>query len=322
MNVIEISCPAKTFILGEYAVLDGGSAIILNTAPRFACRIQKGHKKNGLGPEENSPTRPSTGKESSRKQFDLAEHSPAGQWVRKNPHDFQSVDLEWINPYENKGGLGFSSAQFNILYAYSFILRSGSIDQIKPQEIWRSYKGLHFEGFLPSGADVISQWVGGVGVFEQNPLSVETLISSLPDLHCLVLRTGEYFETHKYLKNFQLGDVSDLKKLAHEGVQAIKQKNEEAFINSINDYRKALLAQNYVCPKTQELLDRLVQIKSIKACKGCGAMGAETLIVFYNKQDEEEVKKEVSFLECVADVGHLTYGVTFHKLTKPGEISS
>ena len=41
MNVIEISCPAKTFILGEYAVLDGGSAIVLNTAPRFVCRIQK-----------------------------------------------------------------------------------------------------------------------------------------------------------------------------------------------------------------------------------------------------------------------------------------
>ena len=41
MNIIEISCPAKTFILGEYAVLDGGPALVLNTAPRFVCRIQK-----------------------------------------------------------------------------------------------------------------------------------------------------------------------------------------------------------------------------------------------------------------------------------------
>ena len=144
MNVIEISCPAKTFILGEYAVLDDGPAVVLNTAPRFTCRIQKTSKPTPLN---------------------LAENSPAGQWLRKNSHDFQNTLLEWFSSYKNKGGLGFSSAQFNILYAYSFILREGSIDQIKPQDIWKSYRSLKFEGFLPSGADVITQWIGGVSVF-------------------------------------------------------------------------------------------------------------------------------------------------------------
>lgn len=300
MNVIEISCPAKTFIMGEYAALEGGSAIVLNTAPRFACRIQKSNKPQ---------------------KIDMPENSPAGQWIRKNPQDFGSLDIHWINPYKNKGGLGLSSAQFNILYAYSFILRQGNIDHIKPQEIWRSYRSLKYEGFLPSGADVICQWVGGVGVFEQDPLSVETLTSSLPDLQCFVLRTGEYFETYKYLKNLKLKDVSDLKKISKEGVQAMKQRDEEAFIQAINDYRKALTAQNYVTKKTQEILDRFTKIKSIKACKGCGAMGAETLLVFYKKEDEEEVRKEVSFLECVADASGLTYGVDFQKLTKPSDMS-
>ena len=298
MNVIEISCPAKTFIMGEYAALDGGSAIVLNTAPRFVCRIQKNSKASTL---------------------DLAENSPAGQWMRKNPQDFQAAQLDWFDAYNNKGGLGFSSAQFNILYAYSFILRDGSIDQIKPQEIWRSYRGLHFEGFLPSGADVITQWVGGVGVFEQDPLSVETLTSSLPDLNCFVLRTGEYFETHKYLKNFRLSDVSDLKKISQQGVQAIKQRDEQAFIEAVNDYRKGLEAKSYVTLKSQEILNKIKNIKAIQACKGCGAMGAETVIVFYKKQDEEEVKKEISFLKCVTDGNQLTYGVAFHKLTKLAE---
>ena len=237
--------------------------------------------------------------------------------ARKNPQDFQSAQLDWFDSYKNKGGLGFSSAQFNILYAYSFILREGNIDQIKPQEIWRSYRHLQFEGFLPSGADVITQWVGGVSVFEQDPLSVETLTSSLPELSCSVFRTGEYFETHKYLKKLKLRDVSDLKKIAQQGVQAIKQKDEPAFIEAINDYRKALLAENYVTPKSQEILDKLLKIKAIKACKACGAMGAETLIVFYNRQDEEEVKKETAFLERATDGSQITYGVAFHKRTKP-----
>ena len=249
----------------------------------------------------------------------MAENSPAGQWMKKNSNDFHGTQLDWFDSYEKKGGLGFSSAQFNILYAYSFILREGSIDQIKPQEIWRSYRNLQFEGFLPSGADVITQWVGGVSVFEQDPLSVETLTSSLPDLHCLVLRTGVYFETHKYLKNFELSDVSNLKNISQQGVQAIKQRDETAFIEAVNDYRKALQAKNFITQQSQEILNKLINIKAIKACKGCGAMGAETLIVFYKKEDEEEVKKEVSFLDCVTDGNKLTYGVTFHRITKTAE---
>ena len=301
MNVIEISCPAKTFIIGEYAVLDQGPAIVFNTSPRFVCRIKKNSKPSSIP---------------------LSENSPAGQWIKKNPQDFQSVQLEWINNYQNKSGLGFSSAQFNILYAYSLILRQGHIDHIKPQEVWRNYKSLKFEGFLPSGADIITQWVGGVTVFEQNPLYVETLISHLPDLECMVLRTGDSFPTYKYLKSFQIEDVSDLKKIAAMAVSAIKQREEEAFLSAVNDYRAALQKKGYTTAKSIEILDRLKNIKSIKAVKACGAMGAETLIVFYKKEDEEELKKEVSFLELTASSQDLTYGVSFHKLTKKEEVMS
>ena len=295
MNVIEISCPAKTFIIGEYAVLDGGPAIVLNTSPRFVCRIQKS---------------------STVDKINLAENSPAGQWIKKHPQDFHSVQLEWVNDYGGKGGLGFSSAQFNILYAYSFILREGHIDQITPQEVWRNYRNLEFDGFIPSGADIITQWVGGVTVFEKSPLSIETLTSSLPDLDCLVLRTGDFFETHKYLKTFELGDVSDLKKIAQMAVTAMKQREETAFISAVNDYRSALKKKKYVTSKSEEILNRLEKVKAIKAVKSCGAMGAETLIVFHHRQDAEEVKKETSFLETVATEQQITYGVSFHKITK------
>ena len=302
MNVIEISCPAKTFIIGEYAVLDGGPAIVLNTSPRFACRIKKNSKPLSIN---------------------LPEKSPAGQWVKKNPQDFHSVQMEWINKYPPlQGGLGFSSAQFNIVYAYSFILREGHIDHIKPQEIWRSYRNLSFEGFKPSGADIITQWVGGVSIFEQNPLYVETLTSYFPELECLILKTGENFATYEYLKNFQMSDVSDLKKIAQSAVTAMKQKEEEQFISDINDYRRALKKNGYITEKSWDILIQLEKIKPIKAFKSCGAMGAETLIIFYNKQDNAEVRQAVSFLEVIADTSHLTYGVEFHKLTKKSEVSS
>ena len=65
MNILEITCPAKTLIVGDYAALDGGDAIVLNTAPRFSCKIKKsqGEKTN----------------------FNIHPDSPAGQWITKTP---------------------------------------------------------------------------------------------------------------------------------------------------------------------------------------------------------------------------------------------
>ncbi|MBC6416045.1 MAG: hypothetical protein GDA46_06635 [Bdellovibrionales bacterium] len=299
MNVIEISCPAKTFIVGEYAVLDGGSAIVLNTSPRFVFRIKK---------------------QSKAKFIDFHENSPAGQWIRKNPQDFQSVQIESVKNSLFQGGLGFSSAQFNTVYAYSFILRQGHIDHIKPQDVWKSYRNLCFEGFKPSGADITTQWIGGVGIFEQDPFHVESLTFYFPELECLVLSTGESFPTYDYLKNFQTSDVSQLKEISEWTVNAMKKKDKDQFISGINNYRKALIKKNYVTEKSKDILRRLEKIKALQAFKSCGAMGAETLVIFYNKQDDEEVREAVSFLKIIADTSQLTYGVEFHKLTKKTEV--
>ena len=301
MNVIEISCPSKTFLIGEYAVLDGGPAILLNTSPRFTCQIKKTAQPCSI---------------------DISNKSPAGQWIKKNPQDFHCVQIEWTHSAkEIENGLGFSSAQFNIVYAYSFILREGHIDHLKPQEIWRSYRSLDFDGFKPSGADIITQWIGGLSVFEQNPLHVETLTSYFPDLECLILKTGESFATYKYLKNFKMTDMSDLKKIAQSAVTAIKQKKQDQFVSNINHYREILIKKHYVTQKSQTILKEIEKIKAIKAFKTCGAMGAETLIVFYDKKQDSEVRTALSFLDVVADSSDLTYGLSFSKRTKKSELS-
>jgi len=275
MNIIEISCPAKTFLIGEYAVLDEAPAILLNTNPRFTCQIKKTNKAQTI---------------------DIPKESPADQWMKKNPHDFHCVELKWTHSsHLLNNGLGFSSAMFNVLYAYSFILREGHIDHIKPQEIWRSYRNLHFDGFKPSGADVISQWVGGLSIFEQDPLHVETLTSYFPDLECLILKTEESFNTHEYLKDFKMTDLSDLKRISCSAVNALKEKNQDQFLQDINNYRKKLIEKNFITEKSLKILNHIEKLDFIKAFKACGTMGAETLIVFYDKQKDEEAKSALSF---------------------------
>ena len=226
------------------------------------------------------------------------------------------MELLWHNPYGEKGGLGFSSAQFNILYAYKHIMEQDSLDDVKPFDIWRSFRSLKFEGCMPSGADVIGQWIGGLGIFEQDPLSVETLSFHLPDLEILVLRAGKNFYTYSYLRELKLKDLTKLKAIAHEACEALKDKKEERFLQAINSYRDELINLEYVADKSLKLLEKLKNLPEVKACKSCGAMGSETLIVFYNKEDEEVLKQKIDFAEIISDSSQTSYGVEFQKITK------
>ena len=293
MNPIEISCPAKTFVLGEYAVLDGGSSVLVNTSPRFTCSIN-----------------------SSSQIFNFPEKSPIYQWIHKHPEEFKNVSLNWFDPYGNQGGVGFSSAQFNIVYTYSLICRGKSLEDFDPKELWKAYRSLSHEGVTPSGADIISQWVGGVCIFEQDPLSFQTVTLPFMDLEFKIFRTGDSLKTHLHLKELKLSSVEDLKEISETGVEALENRDQNLFIKSINEYRKVLKSKGLVESKTLKLLEELDGIKEILALKGCGAMGADIVIIFYSKENLELIEKKTSHLICVAGTSELTYGIKFHQETK------
>ena len=291
MNPIEISCPAKTFILGEYSVLDGGPAVLINTAPRFQCVFLK---------------------DSGAKPLSFPKKSPVSQWALSHKEEFKDLSLKWTDPFQGKGGLGFSSAQFNMLYSYSLMRQGISLDQISPQKIWRVYREMEFEGWIPSGADVVSQWVGGVCLFQQNPLRVRSLMLPLPSIECLIVRTGERLNTYEYLKNLKLKDVSILKNLAQEGVIALESSDEKTFLRIVNEYGLALSDQGFVTENTKNILQELKNFKEIEALKGCGAMGAEIIILFYKKEHDESLRKKLSHLQIITDSSQITYGVEAH----------
>ena len=48
------SAGSKTFLVGEYSVLFGGSAVVLVTPPRFELRVKSG-ETNLVGVEKDSP---------------------------------------------------------------------------------------------------------------------------------------------------------------------------------------------------------------------------------------------------------------------------
>lgn len=262
-----ISFPGKTFLIGEYAVLEKAPAILVNTKPRFYFSITKGNCTNYFHPE-----------------------SPAGQWLKKYPQISESYCIESWDPYYGEGGFGLSSAQFNLVYLLDGFLKGELPEKIDLFKMWKAYRSLEFSGQKPSGADIISQWMGDLCVFVPEPFKTHSVKWPFPDLDFFLIRTGVKLNTWEHLNQIQTGKhFSHLSVLAKQGVTYVENSDTENFVSILKEYADCLEQENLVHEKTQNFLNELKKIKQIITTKGCGALGAEVVVVFFHPKDKETV---------------------------------
>lgn len=271
--------PAKTFLIGEYAALFGDPAIVFTTKPYF--RLEWHHEKTGLE--------------------GIHEHSPAGLLWRKHPK-LREYGITWHCPYNDIGGLGASSAQFIGMYrllcklskrAFSIkSLLSAYFDVISSMSTQK-----------PSGYDVLAQSLYGFSLISD--LSSWSLETHWPfSSHGLLLfHMNQKMATHTHLETWERHwDREAGKHIVMEAMQAFKTKNGSKFIEKINDYRKLLKNQGLVAPHTQHYIDQFLNYPGVRAIKGCGAMGADVLMLIVDKADKDSVKKAL-FEEGLVFIG-------------------
>ena len=290
-NIKYISFPSKTFLIGEYAVLEKSPAILVNTNPRFGFEVRE---------DENSNS-------------GFHSDSPAGQWLKKHPQI--KYHIKSHDPHNSRGGFGFSSAQFNLVYLLGKALEEGKtleesyISKLNLLKMWTDYRNLDFKGHTPSGADVVSQWIGKMCLFSPAPFHVNALDWPFKDLDFFLIHTGMKFNTWEHLQEIKAGDFSELADIAKGAVLSIKNKNEKDFISAINEYAVYLEKKSLVHNNTSLLLNRFKEVKSIVAAKGCGAMGAEVVAVFFHPKDQSEVESVLKGKNIICNSNDLTYGV-------------
>ncbi len=294
MDTRYISFPSKTFLIGEYAVLEGAPSILINTHPRFWFSIVK-KKNNGEGTVFH---------------FDSA----AGQWMKKHEEITQNYHIKTIDPHGGKGGFGLSSAQFDLVYLLSLILKKCSLVETDLSQMWRSYRKLQFEGYKPGGADIVSQWVGGVCLFTCEPFSVRSITWPFLHLDFLLVRTGATLKTWEYLTDLSSrGEWPELSRIAREAMNAMDQFDRDAFVSAVKEYSDRLANLRLVHEATNKLLKKIDGISSVIVAKGCGAMGAEVVCVFFDPKNREEIKLALKEETIVADSSQLTYGMNEHE---------
>lgn len=269
-----LSIPSKVFLIGEYAVMGKGSAWVAAVGPRFRYAY--------------SPT-----------TSHFAPGSPAARFAEKQGLE----NGTYFDPWNGDGGFGGSTAEF----AFA-AFQSGIRD---PLEAHAEYLKLHVEnssvekGPLPSGADLLAQWRGGVIEWNPETKVLRDVTDALSELPLLVFSashlSGRKTKTHEHLD--RLGSIEEkmdsllpIIELARSALSA----RDHGMLGTAFSYYAERLAE-YGWESEAAHADRLAfsELPEVLGAKGCGAMQTDAMIVLLESfSDEEAVDRVIRFGEA------------------------
>lgn len=291
---LNFSVPGKTFLAGEYLALQGGPTLVFLSEPYFELTVQNG--KGGLGR--------------------IHPDSPAGLFVRKYADIFSLYDLDFFDPYQGRGGFGASTAQFLSVYAFWLTAKNPQIkvvNELRWSELLDAYYAHAWtgQGQRPSGADLVGQLAGQLTVFEKRSEFLTTISWPFADLDFYLIHTGNKVATHEHLKKLPAFNAAELQASFATVYQSLQTKSSTDFVAGIDAYRRALQNLNFTCPETLDLLRDIMNLPNVRTAKGCGALGADVILVVTDKNDGIALKQycEQSYLSIISSSDQIASGL-------------
>jgi mevalonate kinase len=293
MTALRLSLPGKTFLAGEYLALSGGPALLAAVEPRFELVVEKNNSKG-----ENP----------------FHADSPAGQlWLRHQSY-LQDFSLAFIDPHQRQGGFGGSTAEFALLHMFV---------QLKDSLWVGAQANFDLHGMLndyratcagrASGADLIGQVRGGITLFVRERGQIQNYPWLFSDIGFFLAKTGRKLKTHEHLLNLSAFPTEGFANAMKAVEKSFLDFNSDIFIDGINAYAGELKKCGFVAEHTGQLLSGLSH-PDILAKKGCGAMGADVIAVFYRHSDRQmEVLENLDKLglQVVATESSLSTGIAW-----------
>lgn len=286
------SIPGKTFLVGEYAALLGGGALGLATQPCF----QVSYKKN-INSSVNSTSCP----------FHV--DSPAGRLFLQKKELFRNTEIYFFDPYQGQGGFGGSTAEFLSILGPQL---EGIECQVSlKQAVIADYKKMHPQGLQPSGYDLLFQLMGEVAYVDVTNNKYESMNWPFLNLKFAIVSTGVKQKTHEYLKQLKQEQLVGLAELSGSAVKAFLNQNESDFLKNLSVWVDELRQRSFITSHSLELKQKLESHPEVLLVKPCGAMGSDTLLVFYRPENANFIFKalEKLNLKSIATTDDLTMGL-------------
>ena len=271
---LQINIPTKTFVLGEYAVLLGQPALMLAHEPFFSVTVNRIHS--------DAPVHSSFHPE-----------SPAGRWVTEHRDAFQGLCLDLSDPLGGIGGLGRSSAEFIGVWWALHQLNDLS-ESIELKQLYMDYLNCSKTSgqFQPSGVDVLTQCVGGGLLSAQvksspsfKNIQVHPLEWPFDSMKIMLMHTQTHCSTAEHVATLTK-IPQELSDSTHQGIQAIKDKSQSKFLSAIESFVHAQALASLITPDALNWIDQISALEGVYGVKGCGALGSDVMILFYNPQFE------------------------------------
>lgn len=306
--MIRLSWPSKTFVLGEYAVLRGYPGTVICSQPRFEAELHFEIKKNEgqsnlLIFEGFSVAGPAQ-----KYQSALVEISKL--FLERNLCPQIRVTLK--DPHGGRGGFGSSAAELLALWTMeqflNFLIKGmnsadGAAFEVGFQDYLKSllsqvntrvaildtirHRVSPFS--IGSGSDILAMITGGLcRVMPKQNEARRLKVSNSESLVCLIFRTGFKVATHEHVQDLS-DDFLDLVSggLPHHD---IVDASENQMTESAHQWGKHLVREGLCLKETQEKVKVLAELPGVKTAKGCGAMGADSVLVFCSQESSEQVK--------------------------------
>ncbi|MBT4804477.1 MAG: hypothetical protein HON78_05740 [Legionellales bacterium] len=266
------SCCAKTFFLGEYSALSTKKAILILTEPSFHAVFSLG------GLREDIKTSP-----------------PCEKLIDSNLC-LQNLSYKFIDPYNGRGGLGASSAEFLFWLRAASFFSGTPYDFKKKDEIdimlnvyeKNSWSGV---GSPPSGLDLVSQNYSGIVYLDLHSSKVETMRWPFKTAGFCLAHTNKKLATHSHLEGIRKPEnMAFLANYVDSAWGSLLQKDLSRLAMAINGFFNSQKDLGLVAGHTADIVDGAMESGIFLAAKGCGAMGSDVVMFLYEaKQNIEAV---------------------------------
>ncbi len=264
---MRVSIPGKVFLIGEYAVLEGAPAWVVAVPPRF--------EWEGAGEDGPRP--------------DFHAESPAGRFLASHP-EIRGI---YRDPWNGQGGFGGSTAEF-ALAAYASGIRDVT-------EAWECYRSLlrpgAGDGLLPSGADLVGQWLGGAIEWDPQTKRSRDLSREIFDLPILFFSAthlpGRKTKTNAHLAALGRTDhaprFSALRPLVERARKSLSDGNLSELGRAFTAYGDALAALRCEAETVTRERSLISRIPGVLGVKGCGALQTDAYAVVVETLADERL---------------------------------
>lgn len=254
-----VSAPGKLVLLGDYAVLDGGMAMIAAVDRRAVASVV---------------------------QENVEASSVVRAVLEESGRDVPgSIQIDTSSFQWNGKKLGIGSSAAAAVTASALVLGSGAEDVL--QLAIRAHRSAN--GGEGSGIDVAASYFGGVIAADHQPGTIQPLPSRIPGLVLSVLFANVSAKTSQMVAKARQSSkwahwMNVLKPLAEQGIEAWSRGQTKRFVSIVDRYGRAMggLGRDAGTPIVTDEIDAAIRIASERggAAKPSGAGGGDVVVVF------------------------------------------